>query len=61
MELTCKPSKSFTIFDFEVGDLGIDILLARRCNCGCGYVQIFTFDDCRIDVILRDDAREMYE
>lgn len=61
MPMIYTPIHSYTVFDFEVEELDIDELFRRKCTCGCGYVQIFTMNDCRIDVMLRDDARELYE
>ena len=64
MEGTIKANKSYIIFAHEFLEMEFSVFLVRECTCGCGYIQIFGFDNgesVRLDVITRDEARHMYE
>jgi len=67
MECTLKAKKSYVIFAHEFATMNFSVLFHRKCNCGCGYYQIFGFDEdrnsesIRLDVIMRDETRHMYE
>ena len=67
MTLSFIPKRAITITENDIEKYINDdffYIHGRKCNCGCGMVQVFGFDkygEVRIDIITRDNLRYMWE
>lgn len=65
MQGTLQADKNCYMFDFESFE-DFDMITWSQCGCGCNLYQLFGFFyDCegsyRVDLLRRDDYREMVE